>query len=187
MAKPIKIINVKILSDGEIEMDNLSLGMQYEKNATKLVFEIPDELKEYNKTIEFSTGDDKKFTDVILNNEYLIDNNISCCLFVSFQVTFTDADGIEVFKTIVKDQVFDKSINAVDPAPSPEEVSQWNTLVTTLNEKIKEVGEMVELEDVLRDILEAIEKGGTTSNTITEIEQIIVSYFENKTVGEVEE
>lgn len=44
-----------------------------------------------------------------------------------------------------------------------------------------------DLEKVLKDILEAIQEGGTTSNTIAEIEQIIVSYFENKTVSEVEE
>jgi hypothetical protein len=42
------------------------------------------------------------------------------------------------------------------------------------------------LDNVLRDILEAIQNGGTTSNTIEEIEQLIVSYFENKTVEEVE-
>lgn len=48
-------------------------------------------------------------------------------------------------------------------------------------------GSIEKLEDVLQDILEAIQKGGTTSTTIAEIEQLIVSYFENKTVGEVEE
>ena len=42
------------------------------------------------------------------------------------------------------------------------------------------------LENVLRDILSAIQNGGTTSSTIEEIEQLIVSYFENKTVEEVE-
>ena len=43
-----------------------------------------------------------------------------------------------------------------------------------------------DLEVVLQDILEAIQKGGTTSSTIEEIEQLIVSYFETKTVEEVE-
>lgn len=42
------------------------------------------------------------------------------------------------------------------------------------------------LDNVLKDILEVIQEGGMTSNTIEEIEQLIVSYFENKTVGEVE-
>lgn len=46
---------------------------------------------------------------------------------------------------------------------------------------------VADLETVLQDILEAIQEGGTTSTTIAEIEQLIVSYFENKTVGEVEE
>lgn len=48
-------------------------------------------------------------------------------------------------------------------------------------------GSIKELENLLQDILKAIQEGGTTSTTIAEIEQLIVSYFENKTVGEVEE
>lgn len=47
--------------------------------------------------------------------------------------------------------------------------------------------ELSGLETVLQNILKAIQNGGTTSTTIAEIEQLIVSYFENKTVGEVEE
>ena len=47
-------------------------------------------------------------------------------------------------------------------------------------------GSIKELENLLQDILKAIQEGGTTSTTIAEIEQLIVSYFENKTVGEVE-
>ena len=47
-------------------------------------------------------------------------------------------------------------------------------------------GSIENLEILLQDILEAIRTGGTTSSTIEEIEQLIVSYFENKTVGEVE-
>lgn len=47
-------------------------------------------------------------------------------------------------------------------------------------------GSIEKVEILLQDILEAIQTGGTTSSTIEEIEQLIVSYFENKTVGEVE-
>jgi hypothetical protein len=43
-----------------------------------------------------------------------------------------------------------------------------------------------ELEKVLQDILNAIQTGISSSMIIEEIEQIIVSYFENKTVEEVE-
>ena len=42
------------------------------------------------------------------------------------------------------------------------------------------------LDNVLQDILTAIQNGTSSSNTIAEIEQIIVSYLETKTAGEVE-
>lgn len=44
-----------------------------------------------------------------------------------------------------------------------------------------------ELEAVLRDILEAIQSGESASIVIEEIEQLLISYFETKTVEEVEE
>lgn len=43
-----------------------------------------------------------------------------------------------------------------------------------------------DLDNVLRDILEVIQSGISTSMIIEEIERLIVSYFENKTVEEVE-
>ena len=46
--------------------------------------------------------------------------------------------------------------------------------------------DVADLESLLRDILVAIQKGGTTASTVEEIEQLIVSYFETKTVEEVE-
>lgn len=44
-----------------------------------------------------------------------------------------------------------------------------------------------ELETVLRDILATIQSGESASIVIEEIEQLLISYFETKTVGEVEE
>lgn len=44
----------------------------------------------------------------------------------------------------------------------------------------------IDLEKILQDILEAIQSGVSASMVIEEIEQLIVSYFENKTVEEVE-
>lgn len=45
---------------------------------------------------------------------------------------------------------------------------------------------IVGLETLLSSILSAIQEGGTTASTIAEIEQLIISYLENTTVGEVE-
>lgn len=47
--------------------------------------------------------------------------------------------------------------------------------------------DIAELDNVLRDILEVIQNGISASMIIEDIEQIIVSYFETKTVEEVEE
>ena len=47
-------------------------------------------------------------------------------------------------------------------------------------------GSIEKVEILLQDILKAIQTGGATSSTIEEIEQLIVSYFETKTVEEVE-
>lgn len=42
------------------------------------------------------------------------------------------------------------------------------------------------IDNVLQDILKAIQEGGNTSSTIAEIEQLLVSYFESQAVEEVE-
>lgn len=66
-------------------------------------------------------------------------------------------------------------------------LTEWEIYIAQIQEMLNSSKISVsDLEKVLQDILEAIQKGGTTSNTIAEIEQIIVSYFENKTVEEVE-
>jgi hypothetical protein len=43
------------------------------------------------------------------------------------------------------------------------------------------------LDNVLRDILAAIQSGNSDMETISAIEQTIVSYLETKTIAEVEE
>ena len=53
-----------------------------------------------------------------------------------------------------------------------EDINKWNNVD--------------ELDNVLKDILLAIQSGVSASMTIEEIERLIVSYFENKTVEEVE-
>ena len=45
---------------------------------------------------------------------------------------------------------------------------------------------VADLETLLRNILLTIQKGGTTATTVEEIEQLIVSYLETKTVEEVD-
>ena len=55
-----------------------------------------------------------------------------------------------------------------------------------VDQTAREGGDVAALETLLRNILSAIQQGGTTSSTISEIEQLIVSYLENTSVEEVE-
>lgn len=165
-----RIINIKIFKSGKLDMDTANLGRQNEKNVTKLVFSFPEELDSYNKTIEFSFDSDKKFTDIIFNNEYKVDNNISGYLNVDFQVVCTDTDGTEVFKSNVQSVVFENSINAVEPAPSPEDVSAFNSLITKLNESIEGVAN-ISISAVKEDDVATItitKADGTEENFIVE-------------------
>jgi hypothetical protein len=177
-------------------MDTNELGMQNEKNVTKLVFDIPEELNDYNKTIEFSYGNNEKVVDIITNNEYIIDNNISCNLFISFQVVLTDTEGKEVFKSLLKDCIFNKSINAEDPAPTPEEVSQWNTMITELNKKIDEVDDIKEYSDYAKEqgdyakqeaekVDEVVEYVTTTSEQAKETSENALSIAKGRATGYV--
>lgn len=157
---------VKIYPTGRVDIDKTILGRQNEKKVTKLVFEIPEELDGFNKTIEFLFNGEK-VSDVIFNNEYLIDNNVSCHLDLSFQVIFTDSDGNEVFKSDMQPVRFEKSINAVDPVPSAEEVSIYNSLITAL----KEVTEGIENINI-----NVVKEGTTTTLTITKADGTQESY-----------
>ena len=55
-----------------------------------------------------------------------------------------------------------------------------------VDQTAREGSDVAALETLLRNILFAIQNGGTTSSTITEIEQLLVSYLENTSVEEVE-
>lgn len=80
-------------------------------------------------------------------------------------------------------------LDTINNLPSSEEGGKVNDVlvdgISVVTNGIANIS-LSNLEKTLQDILEAIQQGGTTSMVIEEIEQIIVSYFENKTVEEVE-
>ena len=80
----------------------------------------------------------------------------------------------------------------IDPTGEADEIIETDPTVPNYvkditEEDINKWNNVDGLDNVLRDILNAIQSGVSASMTIEEIEQIIVSYFENKTVEEVEE
>lgn len=70
-------MNIKIFLDRHIEKDYFfSEGTQNENNITNLTFDIPEKYKDYEKKIVFIT-DDGNFWDYILDDKYIVKNNIT--------------------------------------------------------------------------------------------------------------
>ena len=137
-----RIINIKIFKSGKIDMDTAHWGVQGEKNITKLLFTFPEELESYNKEILFDFGMGKVVTDLIQNNQYTVDNNVSCNTNLDVAVRVTKLDGTKLFESLPESVEFDASLEPTEDIPTPEQVSKFNTMITTLNEKIEEVEEV---------------------------------------------
>lgn len=159
-----RIINIKIFKSGKIDMDTTHWGVQGEKNITKLLFTFPEELESYNKEILFDFGMNQVVTDLILNNEYTVDNNVSCYTNIDVAVRVTKQDGTKLFESLPESVTFDKSLEPTEDMPTSEEVSEMNTVINTLNEKIKEVEET---KDGIANIsISAVKEGNETTVTI---------------------
>ena len=66
----------KIIRDRKLIEDKKFVGYNNENRAEKLEFEIPQELNDYVKTINFQTID-SSFFDILEDNTYILKNNIT--------------------------------------------------------------------------------------------------------------
>lgn len=162
-----RIINIKIFRSGKIDMDTTHWGVQNEKNITKLLFNFPEELEEYNKEILFDFGMNQVVTDLILNNQYTVDNNVSCHSNLDVAVRVTKQDGTKLFESLPESVEFDASLEPTDDMPTAEEVSEWNTMITELNEKI------VEVEDIKEDADYAKEQGDYAKQEAEKVDNVV--------------
>ncbi len=110
-------MKVEISIDRSCVREKSTLGTQQENKFEKLEFTFPEEIKDYTKTIEFQTPDDK-FIDKIENDEYIIKNNISKYECVQVQIIAIKED--KVFKSKIFDLYFYKSINATEEIPDEQ-------------------------------------------------------------------
>lgn len=158
---------------------NLTTG---DYNSTKLVFEF--DRQDGRKVFEMKDpdGDLVLLTDIVNDEVDLVgkdENGNNASLFKQegdyiFEVSLYDGDS--------------KLTSAFDYIKVRQEQIQIDGEVITPYLPIFDelVNDVAGLEKILQDILVAIQNGGTTSNTIAEIEQLIVSYLETKTIEEVE-
>ena len=151
-------------------------------NSTKLVFEF--DRQEGRKVFEMKDPDGNLvlLTDIINNEVELVgkdENGNNASLFnqegkYTFEISLYDGDSkltssFDYIK-IKQEQVVVDGKTAMPYLPIFDEL----------------VNDVVGLERILHDILKAIQKGETTSNTIAEIEELIVAYLESRTVEGVE-
>ena len=151
-------------------------------NTTKLIFDF--DRKDGRKVFEMKDEDGNLvlITDIVNNEVELVgkdENGNNASLFKQagnyiFEVSLYDGDS--------------KLTSAFDFIKvKQEQVEIDGEVITPYLPVFDElVNDVAGLEKILQDILVAIQNGGTTSNTIAEIEQLIVSYLETKTIEEVE-
>ena len=162
----LEVIKAKVLKNRAFNLSKTEWGVQDEKNVIQLQFEFPEELNEYNKWILFEFDDDKSsFKSVIFNNIYTIDNNITKHLKFDIEIVFEDESGNRRFKSKKRTINMEKGITTDEIPPTPEQLSEWNTLVTTMNDKIVEV-EVLKI-GIDNINIDAVKEGTVTTISIT--------------------
>lgn len=156
-----------------------------ENDVSQLEITLDDRLLDYWVFIDFEKPDGTKIKTPKLNTvgnvatyvipRSLVDQDGS----LKAQIVLQNEEDV-VWKSSIKTYRVKSSINATDDIPEEERED-------FITEAQKLLEDFSNIDEVLRDILEAIRTEDVTANTIAEIEQIIVSYLENKTVKEVEE
>lgn len=152
----------KIIRDRRLIEDNDFIGYNNENRAEKLEFEIPQELNDYAKTINFQTID-SSFFDILEDNTYILKNNITKYDRVRFYLEFKkqiSEDKIELIKTSVFTLKFQDSFD-VEKEISEEDIQILDKLILKVDDLEKRVKKLEE---------NASEEG--TGNTTNDYEKL---------------
>ena len=204
----LEIENIEVVKSGSVNY--YEADVEYDESWNDLVIEAVMVHSQNN------TLDDVGKSVAVINNKMYIDQNLKgtyCIGFVGYKIE--EEKKVYQVSTNLQKVYFDLGAGEIETEneelPTPTE---WEIYTAQIQEMLKDIsvsggkvddvlvdGKSVvvnkianidlssvsELDNVLRDILEAIQNGVSASMIIEQIEQIIVSYFENKTVEEVEE
>lgn len=110
---------------------------QNENIVTQMDIQVPEQYKDFTKTICFIFPDGTSGYETISNDEiYTIPNSVSKYSSVEFYVQLNKDD--KVFKTETKEIKFFDNQNVVDEI-TPEELDNFNSVLKILNEEITKV------------------------------------------------
>lgn len=210
----IKKLKVTISKEHHFICDTNTIGRIGENECVELEMTLYEPLKDSWVYLDFISPDGSKYKTPRLEMEdnivrYAIPNSVLTKKgLLSVQMVVHNEAGV-IWATNIKEFYVKDSINAVDEIEKKEdfiteaqklldEIKNGGTSVAGGVTDVKVDGvsvvkdgvaniDLSKLDNVLRDVLEAIQTGTSSSMIIEEIEQLIVSYFENKTIEEVEE
>lgn len=135
----------KIIKNRKLIEDTKFAGYQKENRAVKLEFEIPEELEEYSKKINFST-EDGNFFDTLDSTEYTLKNNVTKYDKVNFYLEFTklaDEDKFEVVKTSIFTLEFKDSFDT-DEEIEEEDIKILDKILVRLDNLERRVTDLEE-------------------------------------------
>lgn len=206
-------ICAQINENHEYICDSKGIARSGENICTQLEIELAECLCEYWVYIDFTKPDGTTYKTPRLD---IVDNKITYDLpnallsqkgTLKVQVVLQKEDG-EIWKSTIKHYTISTSINATDDIPNQDDfITEAQKLLdelknggTVVSGGIKDVQvdgvsvvsdgianiNLSSLEKTLQDILNIIQGGELDELTVSKIEELIVSYFENKTIEEVE-
>jgi hypothetical protein len=197
----------------EVKCNACFIGRTGENEAEEIRVIVPECVCDKWLYLDFEKPDGTKFKtpriDIVDGvGSYMLGGNlVDTAGMLKVEAVLQDETGV-CWKSEKKEYYVSKSINATEEIAeaNPDFIAEaqkvldeiegiTNETDPTVPQHVKNITEenianwnkVENVENVLRDILVAIEEGRTATSTIEEIEQIIVSYFEDITVGEVEE
>ena len=168
-------MKIKVYKDRSVFKENRGkAGTVNENRYETLEFEFCEEIKDYQKYIEFET-EDGKFVDTIENDIYILKNNITKYPIVKTQIVAKKTNEEETidFRSHIFTLCFENSINA------GEQIAEENKdIIAQLQEKMENIQEKGYDDTELREQIKSNSNEITTmkSNVLTnlELEKILV-------------
>ena len=127
-------MKIKIYEDRKVYQEKKIIGINNENKVETLEFEYPQKYKDFTKILEMKEGEWKAI-DEIIDDKYVIKNNVSNHQFVSMQVVFKDEINNVVFKSEMFEVQFLDAINATDEI----EEENKDVIETLVDEKFEEI------------------------------------------------
>lgn len=204
-------IKITLDKNHYLNCEEITIARRDENDVKEFEIELPENLTDYWVFMDFEKSDGQKIKTPKLNVTdgiayYVIPNSlVDIEGTLKTQIVLQKETG-EVWKSDTKIFYVENSINATDDIPEKEDfITEAQKLLEEIQQNcggtITDVlvdGKSVvtdgianislsNLEKTLQDILTIIQGGGLDELTISKIEELIVSYLENKTIKEVEE